>query len=30
VFFCAVGTCPPGEACQTVCGADGNLSCQCR
>jgi hypothetical protein len=29
VFFCSTGTCPAGQTCQTVCGADGNLSCQC-
>jgi hypothetical protein len=29
VFFCSTGTCPAGQGCQTVCGADGNLSCQC-
>jgi hypothetical protein len=29
VFFCRTGTCPAGQTCQTVCGGDGNLSCQC-
>ncbi len=29
VFFCSSGTCPAGQTCQTVCGADGNLSCEC-
>src|SRR5262249_46044311 len=29
-FFCSVGTCPPGATCQTVCEADGNVSCGCQ